>query len=82
MEMHTLPVQKVGQASFKAVPAPWASHAERYGVRTASGTEAGLKGVALHVTAAATGASKRDAALTRRAGTYMVVLRDAMASGE
>lgn len=46
-------------------------------MRTASGTEAGLKGVALHVTAAATGASKREAPLTRRASTYMLGLKQA-----
>lgn len=47
----TDPVQNVGQASFKAVPEPCASHADRYGDRTASGTEAGLNGVAVQVTA-------------------------------
>lgn len=42
----TEPVQNVGQTAFKAFPAPCGSHAERYGVLTASGIDAGLKGVA------------------------------------
>lgn len=36
-----------------------------------------MKGVAVHVTAATTGASRRDAPVTRRVGTYMLVSRDA-----
>lgn len=48
----TEPVQKRGQSAFSAVPLPWLSHVERYGERTASGTEAGLNGVAVHDTAA------------------------------
>jgi len=43
----TCPVQNVGQTSFKAAPAPWGSHAERYGERTAKGMAAGLNGVAV-----------------------------------
>lgn len=43
----TCPVQNAGQTSFKAAPAPWGSHAERYGVRTAKGMAAGLNGVAV-----------------------------------
>ena len=49
----TEPVQKRGQSAFSAVPLPWLSHVERYGERTARGTEAGLNGVAVHDTAAA-----------------------------
>lgn len=59
MSILTLPVQKVGQSAFKAVPAPCASHAERYGDRTASGTDAGLNGVAVQVTAPKIGEMKR-----------------------
>jgi hypothetical protein len=44
----TDPVQNAGHTAFRALPAPCGSHAERYGVRTARGTECGLKGVAVH----------------------------------
>ena len=48
----TDPVQNVGHTSLRAAPSPCASHAERYGDRTARGTLGGLKGVAVHETAA------------------------------
>ena len=73
MQVLTLPVQKVGQASFKAVPAPCGSQVDKYGVRTASGTAAGLKGVAVH-DAPRTGASK-EAPAARRVGKNMVASR-------
>ena len=40
----TVPVQNWGQASLSAVPSPCGNQAERYGERTASGTECGMKG--------------------------------------
>ena len=51
-------------------------------MRTARGTEAGLKGVAFHVTAPRTGPSNKETPVARRAGAYMMSLRDASEGDE
>ena len=60
----TVPVQNWGQASLSAVPSPCGNQAERYGERTARGMEAGLKGVAVHETAANAWSVQRPNAAT------------------
>lgn len=55
------PVQYCAHRSLRAEPAPWGSHAERYGERTASGTDGGEKGVDVQEAALA-----KEAPRTRR----------------
>ena len=71
---HTDPVQKAGHSSFRALPAPCGSQAERYGLRTARGIECGLNGFASQATSAcATLASAERATPTKGRAKSMVV---------
>lgn len=44
--------QNIGHGSFRAAPEPCDNQADRYGVRTAKGTDRGLNGFASYLTAA------------------------------